>query len=648
MSMVPPNAYITPASPVVVEQISRVNDKADHLDALTLEVVQDMTQLSFTAADLDPRMTFTDEDLNSLLNQLGDLPEFDMDTDWLSGLSLNGGDAAFTFNPEIYQYIRQMLPEFNLPPLGALTPEPTAPSDPGEPEEIPPPVKPDTVQYTAPDTDVDAEIPVYSDYTSEIPFPTLRPIDLPTPPVINTDDIIFEGVRPVFDAVPPDPEDFAFANSDYQTYIIDQTKAKVLEIFNGQTGLPPAIEDAIFERAREREVEAGEREVDQARNEWAARGWKQPPGMLNAATNRARKQASDKVSALNRENFIETKKLQLDMLKTALSTAMAMEDIWARLFMSAEDRRQQASKMKVDIALQVFNAFVSKFQAESSLFAVDATVFNQKFQAAMAKLSLYSEELRAKQIIGELNEQDVRIFAQRVGALQTNAEIYRAKVEGYKALFDAIQSKVDVYKAQLESNQIILQGYETDTRAFSARLQAAAQRDERFKTRAEIYSTNMGAWKMRFDLLVAQQNQSFKAAELTRDTFVANTDRIRGYISAEEGRVGALRDKYSALASTISSRAEAERTKYQLMLSIAQAKISQMEAAWQILLKNGEINIQAGLTAEGLVLRAHETAATTLAQLAAGYTSAANVNASISDSSSSSIGYNFSGEIDVN
>jgi hypothetical protein len=65
------------------------------------------------------------------------------------------------------------------------------------------------------------------------------------------------------------------------------------------------------------------------------------------------------------------------------------------------------------------------------------------------------------------------------------------------------------------------------------------------------------------------------------------------------------------------------------------------------MLKNGEINLQAGMTAENLMLRSRETAATLLAQLAAGFTSAANVNASISDSSGSSLSYSFTGELET-
>lgn len=647
MSIVAPGYYFTPASPVVVEQITRLNKKADDVNELAMQGIENLTSIGFAGVALDPRIDISDESLDSLLAQLGDLPDFDPNADWLAGLGLAAGDDAFAFNPEIYQYLRQTLPEYNLPPIGTLPPAPAPPPDPGAIDTPQAPDRPVLPQYTAPSADLDTPAPTYDDYTSQVPFPTLRPINLPPAPVIDTSDIVFEGVRPKFDATPPDPGDFTFAPAEYQAQILDETKAKILEIFAGGTGLPPAVENALFERAREREVELGDREVEQARDDWGARGWKYPPGMLNAATQRARKQASDKISQLNREQFIESWRLQLDMLKTALASAMALEEVSVRVFTSAEELRLQAAKMKVDIALQVFNAFVSRFQAEAQLYAIDAQVFNQKFQAAMAKLQLYSEQLRAASLIGELNKQDVEIFAQRLGALQVNADIYRAKVEGFKALYDAINAKVAIFRAQLDSNNTLVSGYEADVRAFVGQVEAASQRDQRFKIRADIHATNTDAWRTMFDKLVAEQNTAFKAAELRRDTFAANTDRVRAFVEGEQGRINAIRDKYAALASEIGAKSDVEKARYTLMLSLAQAKIARYESAAQILLKNGEINIQSGLTAESLSLRAHETATNTAAQLAAGYTSAANVSAHISDSSASGISYNFSGELDV-
>lgn len=648
MSMVPPNLWITPASPVVVEQITRLNTKADRLDQLARSAIEDILNVSVSNADLDPRLQYTEEELEALLNQLGDLPEFDPNTNWLEGLDLGAGNEDFVFNPEIYQYLSQQLPDFNIPGTGALPPLPTAPADPGEPVEIAPPDRPTLGQYVAPDVDLEVAPPEYEDVTASIPFPELRPITLPPAPVIDVDEIVFEGIAPVFDATPPDPNDFAFENAEYTPLMLDEIRQKVLAVFNGETGLPPAVEQALFERAREREVELGDRDVQQARDEWAARGWKHPPGQLNAATNRARSDASAKISQLNRDQFIEHNKMKLEMLREAMSQALALEEVWVRLFTASEERRLQAVQLRLQLSIQVFNAFISKYQADASVFSIHAQVFNQKFQAAMAKLSLFSEQLRAQSLIGDLNEQDVRIFAQRITALEANAQVYRAKVEGYRALFEAINSKVAVYRAQLESNTTLMAGYEADVRAFVERVRAQSQRDERFNIRANIFNQNMQGWKTQVEALQDVTRTAIAEGGLRRDVFSSNTDRIRAFVDGEQGRIGALRDKYAALASEIGAKSEVERSRYQLMLSIAQAKMGRYESASRILLQNGQMNIQNLLAAENLMLRGKETGAQTLAQLAAGYTSAANVNATISDGSDSSLSYTFSGDIDVN
>jgi hypothetical protein len=646
-TFVPQNAYITPASPVVVSQIGRLNSKADELLDRVNSALRGLLSLSFSNTDLDPRFHFDEQELESVLAQLGTLPNFDSQTDWLANLTLSEGDEAFRFNPEVFQYLRQMLPDFNLSPVGTLPALPDAPADPGEPTDVAAPLRPDLPFYAPPVIGDPVPVPEYQDFTSDIPFPVLRPITLPPAPEIDISGIVFEGVRPLFDAVPPDIADFQFENEEYSPLLLDKTKEVILSMMDGSTGLPAAVEDAIFERAREREIELGERDVSQATEEWAAKGYKRPPGRLASQVDRIRRDASFKVSAINRDQFIERWKLQLEQLRDALAKSIALEELWVRLFTSAEDRRLQAARQRMDLALGIFNAYVQRFQSESQLFAIDAQVFNAKFQAAQAQLQLYSEELRAKQLIGDLNEQDVRIFAQRVSALQVNADIYRARVEGVKATYDATRSQVDVFRAQLESNTALASLYESDVRAFGEQMRAQQTRDERFRIKADIYGRNIDAWKTRVDALYQQQDSELKLIGVHRDTFVANTERVRSFVDAEARRIAALTEKYQALAAEIGSKSEAENAPYQLMLSIAQAQIERMRAAADIMLKNGEINIQSGLTAENLMLRSRETAATLLAQLAAGFTSAANVNASISDGSSSSISYSFNGEIDT-
>ena len=647
MSMVAPNMYVTPASPLVVSQIDRLNQKADALLVRSDLAVEELQTLTFANIDLDPSMQYTQADLDALIAQLGPLPDIDI-ADWTEGLDLSAGDENFVFNAELLARFREALPEFIIPAVPAAPAQPLAPADPGDSPEPDAPPRPTLVDFEQPDIDFDIEVPEYRDYTAQVPFPTLREITLPPPPVLNIDAIQFEGVSPVFDGEAPDPADFQFTNETYIWQLGDRIKEAALAQMDGKTGLPPAVEDAIYERAREREIEAGERLVQQVSDEWAAKGHRAPAGPLARRVDAARFQAQVKASDLARDQFIEAWRIQIEQYRNGLATAISYEQMSMQLFAQAEERRFQAVRMKLDLTLAVYNAAISKYNADANVFQVQAQVYRDRFSAELAKVQVFAEQLRAQQLIGELNAQDVQIFAERLRALQINADIYTAQVRGYEARFSAINAQVNVYRTQLESNQTLAGIYESDVRAFGELVRASLSRQERFRINADMYGKQIDAWRVTYDGILEGHKAEVEKARLTRDVYSSNTERLGAWASAEGGRVRALTDKYQAIAAEIGARSEAERAKYALALSIAEASIARMKAAADILMKNGEINIQSGLTAAGLMLRAKETATTTLAQLAAGLTSAANVNASISDSSSSGLSYNFSGEIEVN
>lgn len=646
MSMVAPNMYVTPASPVVVAQIDRLNKNADILLERSELAVTDLQSLTFANVDLDPSFQYNDADLASMLDKLGPLPDIDV-ADWTAGLDLSAGNENFGFNPELLQRFRESMPDLLLPTVPQAGRAPDEPADPGDPVDPDAPARPALRDYDAPNIDFNVPVPEYSDYTAQVPFPTLREITLPTPNLPNIDNIVFGGVTPAFDGNPPDPADFQFVSQDYVWELGEKIKESALAQMDGKTGLPPAVEAALYERAREREMETGDRLVQQASEEWAAKGHRAPAGPLARRVDMARFDAAKKVSELAREQYIEGWRIQIEQYRNGLATALAYEQMSMQLFAQAEERRFQALRMKLDLTLSVYNALISKYNADAGVFQVQAQVYRDRIGAELAKVQVYAEQLRAAQLIGELNQQDVQIFAERLRSLQINAEIYAARVRGYEARFSAINSQVAVYRTQLESNQTLANIYESDVRAFSEMIRANNGREERFRTKGEIYSKKIDAWRTTYEGQLEGYKAEVEKARLTRDIYTSNTDRLQAWATAESGRIRALTDKYQAIAAEIGSRSEAERAKYALALSLAEASITRMKAAADILMKNGEINIQSGLTAANLMLRAKETASNTLAQLAAGMTSAANVNASISDSSGSSLSYNFSGEIEV-
>ena len=244
MSMTAPGGYVTPASPVVVSQIERLNSKADQLLDDAERAVDGLQRLSFSNVDLDPRFQFSQEDLDALIKQLGPLPDIDL-SNWTEGLDLSAGDQNFVFSPALLGRMQEALPDLLIPEPPSAPPQPQEPADPGDPVEPPLPQRPVLTDYQAPDVDLNIPVPEYGDYTSEVPFPTLRPIVLPDVPVINFDAIKFEGVAPVFQGTAPDPADFSFENEDYNSALLERVKTAALQQMNGEIGPAHGDADAV-------------------------------------------------------------------------------------------------------------------------------------------------------------------------------------------------------------------------------------------------------------------------------------------------------------------------------------------------------------------------------------------------------------------
>lgn len=635
------------ANQAVLDQMDRLNGIADGLIDSAQDALGNLQSSYINTAILDPRFFWSDADLDAILNQLGEVPDPDLAGDWLDNVNLPDTGGEFTFNPAVLALLQQQLPEYLMPAAPVLPPLPEEPADPGEPSPILAPSRPTLPEYETPETTVNEPAPTYADFTSSVPIPAMRPIILPTPPTLQLDSIVFDAVPPTFDFDTPTSEITNFTAGTYSPLMLDELKTAILNVLQGGTGLPPELEDALFERAREREAELGAREMDTVRNEFAARGYKYPPGALARRLDRTRSDAATKISQLNRDQFVTRLQLEVEQFRAVLSSAVGLEEMWSNAFIAAERLRMDAVRMQVDFALQLFNAQISKVGAQTAIFTAQAQVFRERIAAEEAKIRAYQSELEAKRIIGELNQQDIAIYAERIKALNVNADIYRSRVEGYVAKFKEVEARVAVFRELLASNRDKVGVYEADVRAMGELIKAQATRDERFQIRASIFSTKTDAVKSRYEAMLSAYNQNFKIAELRRDTFVANGERIKTMIEAESGRIDAIVSRYQAVAAQLSAKSEVEKARYSLLLSFAQAQIERMKAAADILLKNGEINIQSALQAQNLMIRARETAATTLAQLAAGMTAAANVNASISSSYGQSVSYSYSGELEI-
>lgn len=523
----------------------------------------------------------------------------------------------------------------SLDPLVATAPEVPAPTFALAPGVYSPTFRP-PVELT------DIVNPVFGDHTRSIIPPTPRNIVLPTLPVINWDAITFDTTPPAFTAVPPDARDFAFTPDTYTVKIADQVKPAILAMLNGTTGLPAAVENAIWARAAERESMLAFRAEQEAVGTDASRGFTIPSGVLNAARARVRQDAQDKRVTLSRDTMIRTHEVLIEQLKFAVAQGLAYETLFIQLYSTVQGLRLDAAKFAVNIALQVFQAFVTKFQVDAELTRLRAELARDQIQVALGKLQGYEAQLRADQIIGQLNQQDLDRYLGLLNAVLTDAKIYEAEISAAKLLIDEQSLKLQQERTQIDAELAKLQASDIEARIWSSSIQAEATKQSAWGTRAQTYVAQVQAWgteqNVKIENLRAQiaANGDITAryeAGITGFNAKANYVRTQAELIVQNNQTAI--QGYSAQTSGLSSFNLATIEQMRNHITALQQNV-------ELAIKNGEINVQNSLEGKRLEEQALSTATQALSQLSSSALSGHSTSANIGDTSSQNYGCSYS------
>jgi len=600
---------VTPlgTAPQIFSQITTMNNRVDDTLRATLEMAEQLAtyQIANVSFHIDPTP--------------------------IQGYGIRETDGEVEFNEVVFD------DPGSIPTIGAVTiTTPALPDDaPTAPGDAPNPVLPPSIAAYHPSfgpayAPLFDPAPTYGDLTGGIPFPDLREIVLPDPPDVDF-GIPFTATPPVFDATPPDAADFNYTEQAYNPLLINEIKTVLQAMYAGTTGLPLVVENAIWAREAEREAEAAAAATEDAFDEMALRGFEIPSGVLNAKLATIRQNTQNKKASLGRDVMIKVHETIIDQLKFGIQQGIALENVWANLYNEIQNRRLQAAQVAVNIAIAVYNALVAQYQAAGAVYQVEAEVYKTRIQAELAKLQAYSEEIKAQQLIGELNEQDVRIYSARLEAVKTNVSVYLAQIQAYSEKAGVEKIKLDAYRTTIDVEQVKLQANQIELNVWNGELQGQGLIQQAFQTRAQTYATNVGAWKTKYEAQIDRQRGEIAALQAETARYVARLEGISTLVNYQTAKGQALVADNTSRVQRLTAQVAADSA----FNSALGEKIRALNAAnaqnTEIALKNGEINAQNYLSVRQTLEHAIATATQVMAQLTASFASSVNMNASASD-----------------
>ena len=295
---------------------------------------------------------------------------------------------------------------------------------------------------TRPETDP-IELPAAPNYT-EPTLPSLTPIVVPS--------YDFNGL-PTFDAAAPEFTEsppavgLAFAPGEYQSSLLESVRGRLSVMFSDGTGLPPAVEAALFDRARAREDTVALKASQEAVDTWAGMGFSMPPGMLVEAELAVTAENRLKLAAVNRDVYAEALQREIETARFAVEKAVTLEIGLMDHFYRMAGLALDAAKAEVEFEIQIYNSAVTLFNAKQQAYQVAGEIFKISTEA---RLAVIRANLEAAQLTGQLNEQQVRIYVEEWEARAKQVAIYREMMAAQQTVAGIIQAKFAAWASDME------------------------------------------------------------------------------------------------------------------------------------------------------------------------------------------------------
>ena len=455
----------------------------------------------------------------------------------------------------------------------------------------------------------------------EINVPSFGGLTLPT----------FSASAPEFEATAL-PGILQWSEPSYHTEVLDEVLGVIRTLWSGGSGIPPAVEQAMIERALSREDMIANRELDSVAEEFSLRGFTMPTGMQAARTDQMRQDLALKKLSLNRELTIKFAEWQIENIRFGVQQAIAAENVYVNIFLNSAQRMFEAAKFQIESQLNIYNAQVALFNARMNGYQIEASVFDTLVKAELSKIEVFKAEIEAEVARGQINEQKVRTYTAQVQALQTEAEIYKARMQGAQVQSDVIRNQIEAYKADVQAYGERIQADKVRFDAYESQVKGEAAKAGIIDAEARAYAALVQGKSSAADIdvkraeLIIQKNRSLVEA------YIADLDAEKARIQSQSAVIQSGAQAYIADTQRFAAQAQAETTKAEVQVAAKEAELRTNVSFYQAQVQAYIGNMEQLIRQAGLVIDALKAAGQISSTLAAGAMAGVHVGATLTGS----------------
>lgn len=430
------------------------------------------------------------------------------------------GVAAVDFTGEV--------PTFDEPTISSQpVPEPTY-TEPNFAIPDAPDVEFPILTQTAPAVS-DVQLPTAPGYELP-PIPSIREVVIPKAPEFNLPT--FEGTYPTMDLTPPSNA-FDYAEEIFTHQVLTQLQDKLqTDLTNGGSGLDPATEQAIYDRAISRQETENEKLINDTLNFFAGRGFPLPPGALAGALLEASARITQVREDLNNDILIQQSKLAQENTHFIVSqSAEHMRDLMGH-FDQVKNRSLDAAKTVMMMAIEIYKARIEGYKGQLQAYQVMAQVYEARIRAEVAKAEMYRAQVDGAKAQVEVQMLYVDAYKAQIEGIRTLIQMYATQMEAARIQADIDKTRIDGYRAIVEAYKYRVEAVTARYDAYAAQIRGEEAKAAMYKAQVDGYVARVGAYKAQADVDVARAQVAVETLRGRSQVFGNEVERFKALVDA--------------------------------------------------------------------------------------------------------------------
>ena len=451
----------------------------------------------------------------------------------------------------------------------------------------------------------------------------LTDIESPELIPIKTDYNLPDIIYPEFDAIAPlefdldvDTTPFTYEEEAYTDELLEKVIAVLLGRLDGGTGLNSTVEQAIWDRGKDREASTAIIAERTLLVERTAQGFSRPTGSILSALTAITQNLQSKLIELSRDVMIKQADLEQLNLREAIQQTMVLEATLIDQSLKISQRLFEAAKYTREFFLEVFKVEMSKYQMQVEIYKTYVQIYSSKLQAEQLKLQVFSDQLKAEDLKLGLNKSLVDIYQSQIQANKIQAEIYQImvsavsdKIKNEALKIDSYRSEVEAFSAMRSAQNMEMQTYIEEMKAEISKVSVTEAKARVFGAKVEAYAA---ANKANADLVAQQVSMQ----EFALKSFLAKAETYTTDAKIQQANYDAVLSAYKSQNETFANQVNLEKLIADIKISDKAQQLQEAKNTADVALANAKLASEEATARYAAQIEAIKGAGSTMSTLA--------------------------------